>query len=436
MEWYAAGLIMLALILGLMALGIPVAFAFLAANVVGAYVFMGGEAGIIQLVNNGVRSVSTFLLVPVPLFIFMGELFFHTGLAARVFVVFDQVFGRVPGRLSYIAISGGTMFATLSGSSVSTTAMMGAVMVPEMEARGYKSKMSIGPILGSGSLAILIPPSAFIVLLGSLARIDVGSLLVAGVLPGLMLACLYALLIWVQLKLDPDAAPQYAVETVSLGKKLALVAVNILPLGLVLFCVVGLIVMGIATPSEAAAFGVLGVLILALCYRCLTWEGIRKSLDGTLAVTVMVFMIVLGSATFSQILAFSGASSGIIDWATSLEVPGHVMLLLMFAVLLVLGMFIDQISQLMLTVPIFIPLAASYGFDPVWFGIVIVLALEISMTTPPFGLLLFIMQGVAPPGTTFPQIVLAGLPYIGCALLLLAIIILVPEIVLFLPGLK
>lgn len=436
MEWYDAGILMLALIVGLMGAGVPVAFAFLAANIVGAIVFMGGEAGIGQLINNSIRSLSSFLLVPVPLFIFMGELFFHTGLAGRIFSTLDQVFGRLPGRLSYITVIGGTVFATLSGSSVSTTAMMGTVMVPEMERRGYHKKMSIGPILGSGSLAILIPPSALMVLLGSLALIDIGSLLIAGVLPGIILAALYTVLIAIQVKLDPDSTPQYAVETVPYLQRAWLVCANVLPLGLVLFCVVGLIVLGVATPSEAAAFGVLGVLVLAACYRCLSWQGVRKALDSTLAVTVMVFMIILGSSTFSQILAFSGASSGVIDWATGLELSGYVMLLMMFGVLLVLGMFVDQISQMMLTIPIFIPLAQSFGFDPIWFGIVIMLALEISMTTPPFGLLLFVMQGVAPPGTTFSEIVMAGLPYIGCAFLLLGIMLAFPQVALFLPGLR
>ena len=297
----------------------------------------------------------------------------------------------------------------------------------------------MGPILGSGSLAILIPPSALVVLLGSLmgalTTIDIGRLLIGGVVPGLILATFYAVLIFVQVKLDPDAAPRYDVEATSFGTKILLTVVNILPLGFVFFCVIGLILIGIATPSEAAAFGVVGVLVLAAAFRVLSWRVIRKSVEGTLVVTTMVFMILLASSTFSQIMAFSGASSGIVDWVTGFELPRLAMLLFMFAVLLFLGMFVDQISQMMLTIPIFVPLAISLGFDPVWFGIIIVLALEISTTTPPFGLLLFVMMGVAPPGTTFSQVVYAGLPYIGCAFVLLALLIAVPDVVLFLPGL-
>ena len=439
MEWYTAGILMLGLVVVLMALSIPVAFAFLIANVIGAMIFMGGIAGIEQMINNATRSVSNFLLIPVPLFILMGELFFHSGIADRIFSTLDKVFGRVPGRLSYMAVAGGTIFAALSGSSISTTAMMGSSMVPEMTRRGYKKYMSMGPILGSGSLAILIPPSALVVLLGSLMGalipVDIGHLLIGGVLPGLILASLYAVLIFAQVKMDPEAAPQYSIDPTSFGTKILLTVVNILPLGLVFFCVVGLILVGIATPSESPAVGVVGVMALAAGFRCLSWRVIRKAIEGTLVVTTMVFMILLASSTFSQIMAFSGASAGIVDWVTGFELPKMAMLLFMFAVLLFLGMFVDQISQMMLTIPIFVPLAVSLGFDPVWFGIIIVLALEISTTTPPFGLLLFVMMGVAPPGTTFSQVVYAGLPYIGCAFVLLALLIAVPDVVLFLPSL-
>lgn len=435
MEWFEIGGMMIGLVVGLMALGIPVAFAFLLSNIVGAFLFMGGLAGVEQLINNCTRSVSSFLLVPVPLFILMGEIFFHTGLSQQIFSTLDKLFGRLQGRLSYMAVVGGTIFAALSGSSISTTAMMGTSMVPEMTSRGYKKHMAMGPILGSGSLAILIPPSALVVLLGSLAFIDIGALLIGGILPGLCLAILYTITIYILIKIDPSAAPQYDVDEITLLEKIKLTTIYILPLGLVFFLVVGFIVLGIATPSESAAFGVLGVFILAVLFKCMSWSALRKALEGTLVVTVMVLMILLASSTFSQIMAFSGASSELVEWATGFELSPIVMLLAMFTVLLVLGMFVDQISQMMLTIPLFLPLAKSLGFDPVWFGIIIILALEISTVTPPFGLLLFVMMGVAPPNTTFGEVVVAGLPYILCAFVMLGLLVAFPEIVLFLPSL-
>lgn len=435
MDWPQAALILLGGIVILMAAGVPVAFAFLAVNIVGVLIFMGGMAGIDQLVDNASGTITTFTLVPVPLFMIMGELFFHTGLAMRVFDALDKCLGGIRGRLSYLTVGGGTLFATLSGSSMANTAMLGSLMMPEMLKRGYKKHMIMGPILGTGGLAMIIPPSTLAVLLGSLARIDVGALLIAGILPGLILAVLYVVLIRIQIARDPDAAPGYAAERAPLGQIVRAFAVNVLPMGLVVFSVIGLILLGWATPTESAAFGVLSVVILALLYRSLTWTAIVKALTESLAVTAMMFLIILGSSTFSQVLAFSGATSGLLGWATSFDVGPHVMLLAMLLTLVVLGMFMDQLSMMMLTLPIFMPLVASMGLDPIWFGVVMLLALELSLATPPFGMLLFLMVGVGPPGTTLGEVARAAAPYIGCTLLLIGLLVLFPQIALFLPTL-
>ena len=419
----------------LMAVGMPVALAFLAANIVGAWIFMGGERGVVQLLNNGLGELTKYALVPIPLFLLMGEIFFHTGLGGRMFNAIDKLLGRLPGRLSYVTVMGGTAFSTLSGSSMGSTALLGSLMVPEMSARGYKSHMSIGPILGTGGLAIIIPPSALAVLLATLARIDVAALLIAGVLPGLILAGFYICTIWLQTRLDPSAAPAYDVEPMSFGRKATLLLREVVPMIGVMVVIVILMIEGFVTPSEAAAFGALGVLLLAALFRCLTWEAMKRSVAGAVRVTLMAYLIVFGSATFSQLLAFSGASSGLVRWATSFDFAPLVMLLIMFGVLLVLGMFMEQISMMLLTVPIFFPLAQSLGFDPIWFALIMLLALEISFTTPPFGLLLFVMKGVAPPGTTMREIYTSAFPFIGCSLLLVALLVAFPQLALWLPSL-
>ena len=434
-EWYGIAGFLVGMVVVFMLLGIPVAFAFLTANIIGAMIYMGGLDAMPQIVVNAVESVTIFALIPVPLFIIMGELFFHTGLAIRVFDALDLCFGRLPGRLSYITVVGGTIFATLSGSTMANTAMMGSMMVPEMTSRGYKKHMSMGPILGTGGLAMIIPPSALAVLLASLAEIDIGKLLIAGVLPGLVLAVLYSILIYAQVKIDKDAAPEYVVESTSFGRILLALVLNVLPMGFVVFCVIGLIILGIATPTESAGFGALGVLILAALYRVLSWNVVVKSVAGSVRVTAMVLLIILASSTFSQLLAFTGASAGLIEWATKVDLAPIVMLLIMFGVLLILGMFMDQVSMMLLTVPIFFPLAQTLQFDLIWFGLVMLLALEISLTTPPFGLLLFVMIGVAPQGTTLWQVAMAAAPYIGCALIVLVLLILFPGLALYLPGL-
>ncbi|MEM0947130.1 MAG: TRAP transporter large permease subunit [Pseudomonadota bacterium] len=434
MEWYESLLLLVGSIMALMALGMPVALAFLAANIIGAWIFMGGERGVVQLLNNGWGSLTKFALVPIPLFLLMGEIFFHTGLGNRMFSAIDRLLGKLPGRLSYVTVLGGTGFSTLSGSSMGSTALLGSLMVPEMTRRGYKKHMSIGPILGTGGLAIIIPPSALAVLLATLAQIDVGALLIAGIIPGLILAALYIATIYLQTLRDPDAAPAYEVAQQGVGEKLGLLLRDVVPMiGLMVLIVVAMI-QGIMTPSEAAAFGALGVLVLAVIYRCLTWAALKASVWGALRVTLMAYLIVFGSATFSQLLAFSGASRGLISWATGFDLDPVLMLLVMFCVLLVLGMFMEQISMMLLTVPIFFPLAISLGFDPIWFGLIMLLALEISFTTPPFGLLLFVMKGVAPADTTMREIYVAAIPFIVCSLIVVALLILFPPLATWLPS--
>ncbi|NCV49793.1 MAG: TRAP transporter large permease [Rhodobacterales bacterium] len=434
MEWFEALAVLLGVILVLMAIGMPVALAFLAANILGAWIFMGGERGVAQLLNNGFGSLTKYALMPIPLFLLMGEIFFYTGLGGRMFNAIDKLLGKLPGRLSYVTVLGGTAFSTLSGSSMGSTALLGSLMVPEMSRRGYKSYMSIGPILGTGGLAIIIPPSALAVLLATLAQIDVAALLLAGVIPGLILAGFYIATIWLQTKIDPSAAPAYDVPTMSVAEKIILLFREVVPMVGIMVVIIIMMIEGFVTPSEAAAFGALGVLLLAVIFRCLTLDALRKSITGALRVTLMAYLIVFGSATFSQLLAFSGASRGLVNWATSFDFAPLAMLMIMFAVLLLLGMFMEQISIMLLTVPIFFPLAQSLGFDLVWFALIMLLSLEISFTTPPFGLLLFVMKGVAPPGTTMREIYTSAFPFIGCSLVLVALLIAFPDLALWLPS--
>jgi len=433
MAWYESLSLILGLVLVLMALGIPVAFAFFATSAAGMLIFVGGDAGLLQLVANSTASITHFVFLPVPLFLLMGELFFHTRVAVRVFDAFDVLLGRIPGRLSYITVAGGTVFAALSGTSMGNTAMMGSLLVPEMTKRGYKRHLSMGAILGTAGLAILIPPSSLAVLLASLAKIDVGKLLLAGIVPGIVLASFYALFIYVSVKIDPAAAPQYDPPRVSAAARLRIGVVNLLPMGLVVFGVIGTMVLGIATPSEAAAFGVLGVLVVAAGFRQLTWTAIRDSLKGTLKVTAMVFLIVMASTTFAQILAISGATSGIVSAVTQVKVAPLIVIAIMFAILMVMGCFMDQVSMMMITVPIFFPLVQSMGYDPIWFGVIMLLTLEIAGITPPFGMGLFVMLGVAPKGTKFGQVAWSALPYVAMDIALAFLLVPFPWIATWLP---
>ncbi|TPQ51627.1 C4-dicarboxylate ABC transporter permease [Prosthecomicrobium hirschii] len=435
MEWYVALAVMIGLILTLMGFGVPVAFAFFATNIVSIFLFMGGGLGIRQMVANFGEAVSIYALTPLPLFLIMGSLFFRSGLGDNVFHAVDLCIGQVRARLSYIVVLSGAVFAALSGSSIANTGMMGSAMVPEMLKRGYKPHMSFGPILGAGGLAVIIPPSSLAVLLGSLAQIDVGALLIAGFLPGILLTVMYMALITAQVTIDPEAAPNYDTPVATTAEKFRAIVANVIPMAVIVLMVIGSIITGIASPTESAALGCLGVLGLLLGYRRFSWGVIWKSLDDAMKVSGMTFLIIAASTTFAQALAFSGASNGMIQWFLSFDLPPMSMLFVMIGIILILGMFMDQLSMMLITLPVFIPIANQFGFDLVWFGLLLLLSYEVGFTTPPFGLLLFIMLGVAPPGTTLKTVSLAALPYILCTMLLIVLIAFFPAIALFLPRL-
>ena len=435
MEWYWAFALLVGMVITLMMLGVPVALTFITVNIIGVLIFIGGSSGLPMVVDNSTALITTFTLGPVPMFIMMGALFFHTGLAIRVFDGLDVLFGQFRGRLCYLTVAGGAMFSTLTGSSMANTAMLGSLMVPEMRRRGYNQRMSMGPILGTGGLAMIIPPSSLGVLLASIANIDVGRLLIAGLLPGIVLAVLYAAMIFLQIRINPEAAPVYDVEPTTLKQKMVMLCVNILPMNLVVFMVIGFILLGVTTPTEAAAFGVLGVIILAAAFRVLTWRSIRTALEATVKVAGMVFFILMSSTVFSQLLAYSGAGSGMLKWATGFDLAPLVVLGVMFVVLIVLGMFMDGVSMMLITVPIFFPLAESLGFDLIWFGLFVLITLEMAGTTPPFGLLLYVMLGVAPRGTTLMQVASAAFPFLICDAILILILIKFPGVALYLPSL-
>lgn len=436
MEWYWSALILFGASIALMMIGIPVAIAFFATNILAAVLFMGGERGIWQIVNNGFGAMTTFALVPIPMFLLMGELFYHTGLATRFFNAVDRLMGNVPGRLAYVTLIGGTAFAGPAGSSMGACALLGSLMVPDMMKRGYNKYLSMGPIMGVGGLAVIIPPSALTVLLATLGQTDVGDLLIAGVIPGLILAVMYGLLIYGWTVVDPTAAPKYEAERDERVSKWRLVLVDVVPMVAVIVFSVWIMIVGWATPTEAAALGTLAVVLLAVPYGLLTWKAVRKSVDGALRVTVMSFLIIFGSSTFAQVLAFTGASSGLVNFFLGFEFTPLGMLLVMMGIILFLGCFMDQLSMMLLTAPIFFPLAKALGFDLTWFGLIMLLTLEIGYTTPPFGLLLFVMKGVAPPGTTMRDVYLAAMPFIVCVFLLIALVIAFPPLATWLPQMS
>ncbi len=430
--------LLLLLILGgavvLMLLGMPVAFTFMVVNLIGIFLLWGGANGLEQLTYSIADSVTTFTLMPVPLFILMGELIFLSGIASVLIEVLDKWLGRLPGRLSLLSVGTGTLFSTLTAVSMASVAMLGETLTPEMERRGYKRSMSIGPILAAGGLAHMIPPSDLGVILGAVGQISIGKILMAIIFPGLLLASLYTAYIIIRCWVQPSVAPAYEVSPTPLSEKVIATARYVLPTAIIIFLVIGLIFLGIVTPTEAAASGALGAFVLTILYRRLNWEVLKKSIAGTLRITVMVFMILVGSKAFSQILAFSGATTGMVETALGLPLPPILIIVSMQVVILFMGCFMEVVSIFMITLPIFIPVVLALGFDTVWFAVLFLVNTEMALVTPPFGMSLFVMKGVAPPGTTMGEIFRAGLPFLGLMALAMALIIAFPQIALWLPD--
>jgi len=379
-------------------------------------------------------SLTKFSLLPVPLFILMGEVMFRSGVALRMLNSLDKWIGRVAGRLSLLAVAAGTLFACMTGSSMASVATLGELLVPEMEKHGYKKTMTLGPILGSGGLAMMIPPSAMAIILGCIAEVSIAKLLLAIIMPGLLLAILSAAYIIIRCRLQPHLAPSYKAPPSALSDKLIDTVRYILPLGVVIFLVIGVMIMGVATPSEAAASGTIGAFILAVAYGGLDWKMVKKSFLSTIEITSMLFCIIMASLTFGQILAFCGATRGLIELSLGLPVPPIGIIIGTQVVLLILGMFVNPIAIMMICIPVFMPILTTLGFDPIWFLAIFLVNVELGALTPPFGMLLFVMQGVAP-NTTFDDCVRAAFPFMIIDAVAIGIIIAVPSIALWLPGL-
>ncbi len=329
----------------------------------------------------------------------------------------------------------GVIIGALSGSTIATCALLGAILLPEMLNKGYSKSMSLGPLMGVGTVDALIPPNALTVVLASLAGIDVGQLLIAGILPGIIMSGLYFIYVLVWCRIFPDEAPTYDVPHVPLKEKVRVTVVYLLPLGFIIFMVIGLIFLGVATPTEAAATGTLGSFILALCYRRLTWAIMKKAVSSTIKVTTMIFMIIIVSSTYGQILAFTGAASGMTAFITNLPVPPIVILIAMMVVVLIMGCFMETVAIMMITIPIFMPVINSFHYNLVWFGVMMLIALETGLITPPFGVTLFVMKGVAPPEITMRDIWKAVTPFVIVDILCIAIVMAFPSIATIIPNL-
>jgi tripartite ATP-independent transporter DctM subunit len=433
MSWDAAAWLMLGGSTVLLFLGLPVAFSFLVINLLGAVLFLGGEAGLVQLARNSVSSVAAFSLTPIPLFILMGEVLFHTGLAVKVIEGVERLIRQVPGRLAVVAVVAGTVFSAISGSTIATTAMLGSLMLPVMLSRGYHPTMATGPLMAIGAVDMLIPPSALTVLLGSLSGISISKLLIGGVIPGLILSLAFVIYIIVRVKMNPALAPTTGFTEYRGWEKVKPFVLYVIPLVSIFGVVVASMSAGWATPTESAAIGAFFTMVLAVAYRSLSVRNLMAALRGTAAISGMILFIILGATTFSQILSFSGASNGLVELIAGSGLSPFQVVAAMMLLLIFLGLFVEQVSMMLITLPIYMPLVMKYGMDPVWFGVMFLICMQLGLLLPPHGLLLMTMKGVAPPQVRMVHIFQAVLPYIAMSLLLLALVFFVPAVAVWLP---
>lgn len=435
MEWYTILLLGVAILFALFLSGAPIFLAFLFAILVGVY-FIIGPAGFPMFANSILDTASTTSLASIPLFILMGELLFRSGTMDVLFDSIDKLVGRVRGRQYVLVVMLSAVFGALSGVAMAVAAMLGRAIMPGMQDRGYNKGIAAGLIVGGASLAPIIPPSLLAIIVGSIADVSIAKLLIAGVVPGLLMGGLFLCYVFFRIMINPTLAPtNVASESgdITLNERL-IALLHTAPFVIVILSVMGLIMLGIATPSESAATGVLGALITAAIYRNLSVKMIWESVISSITVAAMILAIMTMSKMFTQLLAFTGATSELVVLVSNLDLSPVLMLIILLGVPFLLCMFIDTIAVILLTIPIYQPVVTSMGFDPVWFWLLFLINITLGAITPPFGYTLFAFKAVVP-DMSISEVYKATWPFVLLFILGMGLIVIFPGIATFLPNL-
>ena len=423
--------VMVIVFLLMLAAGMPVNFCLGLLGVGGLFFFGGGLLALDSAAIIAWSSMNSFTLIAIPLFILMGEVILKAGFSKDLFDACVAWFGRRKGGLGIATIFASGIFAAVSGSSAAGCATMGILAAPEMERYKYKKRLTYGTLTAGGSLAILIPPSVILIIYGSFTEQSIGKLFLAGFIPGIILVLLFVLVIAVWTRLDPEAAP---IRETKLSFKQRLLALKgIWSFVLLMLACLGTIYTGVATPTEAAGLGASGSLVLALIMRRLTWKSFWECLMGTVRVTCMVLFLILGGLILSNVLLFNDVPRQIMDFASSLGLPDWGLLVLLYFIFLVMGCFIDGITMMVITLPIVAPLIAGMGYSLLWFGIAMVIMVELSQLTPPVGMNLYIIRNVT--GGKIEDVMMGSLPFLIAIAIALIVVTVFPGLALYLPSL-
>ncbi len=420
----------LILLFGLLALSIPIAAVLGILGLMLDWAFT--PMPLYRAMGELAWSTSTeFLLVAIPLFVLMGEFLLRAGIADRIYSAVSLWLSWLPGGLMHSNIGACTLFASVSGSTVATAATIGTVALPQMEGRGYNTRLFLGTLATGGTLGILIPPSINIIIYGALTDTSIPELYLAGILPGLLLAGLFILTVLAACIVRPEWAGDPVVS--DWPARLRSLADLVPPL-IIFVIVIGSIYAGFATPTESAALGVVSSMALAAWNRRLTLTVMRQAIEGTLQTTAMIMLIIIAAYFLNIVLATIGLPQAISGYVQDIDASPTVTFLGIVLLYLVLGLFLETLTLMITTVPIIAPLVFSLGYDPVWFGIVLMLLIETALITPPIGLNLYVIQGIRK-GGRIGDVIVGASPFVLVLVAMIGILILFPEIALYLPGL-
>jgi tripartite ATP-independent transporter DctM subunit len=429
-SWEGNLLLLVGVLVALLVGGLWIPFALGVAGVV--VMLLHGDAGsLVSLASIGWNTMENFVLTSVPLFLLMGELILRSGLSTRFYRGVAVWMSGIRGELFHSNIVASAIFSAVCGSSAATAAAIGTVAVPEMRGRGYAPVMIYGTIAAGGALGNLIPPGIATIIYGAIVEQSVAKLFIACVIPGAIVTLIFLAYVWVAVLARPDLVPAAASRPTLRDRAAAIL--DVFPVVALMVMVLGSLWFGIATPTESAAIGATGAFLGAWLYGGLTWHGVRTALVNTTRVTCMVLFIILGAQVLSFALVKVGLNRQVTEWVVGLELSRWVLFAVITVLYIVLGMLVDGISMMVLTLPVLYPIVLKAGFDPIWFGVVLVTLIELGQITPPVGLVLFVIQGIA--RAPMSEVALGALPFMVLFLVGIVVIAIFPQTATWLPSL-
>jgi tripartite ATP-independent transporter DctM subunit len=430
MEWWLLLSLILFSLLLLIFIGVPIAFSLGALSLTLVLLLLGPDK-LMLAATTAFGQINNFALAAIPLFIFMAEIILHSGVSTDAFDMLSKWTGRLPGGLAVASQLTCTLFASVSGASTATAAAVGSIAVPEMLSRGYEKRLSCGSIAAGGALGALIPPSIYMIIYGTLVEESIGQLFMGGVIPGLMLSGMFITYIIIRCAINPRLAPR--LEGITWRERWR----SLYKVWAILFLALAMLIsiyLGIATPAEIAGVGCFLAMVIGFAYRRLTWQAIKGAFLSTCRITCFIGWVLAAASLFGFVLSYLQLPQQLSQWLVEQAASPYLVIVGINIILIFLGCIMDPAGILLVTIPIFVPIIKALGFDPVWFGVMFVVNTEMAQITPPLGLNLYIIKGIAPPNVSLQDILTGAAPFILLDSVGLALVIIFPQIIMWLPS--